>query len=148
GRASFSKDGSLVITAGTDATARVWDAQTGRQLGELGYTAPLNTALFCDDGKRVVAASEDGAVIVWNWPPNQSPTNQLVMFSEHTNGALYAAFGPDGHLVVSASRDGSAMIWDAHTGKRTVPVLFHGPKHWVYYACFSPDGRMVATASL
>ncbi|NIP93191.1 MAG: hypothetical protein GWO24_06940, partial [Akkermansiaceae bacterium] len=32
--ASFSPDGSRVLTASVDHTARVWDAQTGQAMGE------------------------------------------------------------------------------------------------------------------
>jgi hypothetical protein len=59
--ASFSVDGSRVVTASTDGTARVWDARTGATLLTLkGHAHWLYSASFSVDGSRVVNASDDG----------------------------------------------------------------------------------------
>ena len=49
--ATFSPDGSRVLTASWDATARVWDAKTGQSLATLsGHKAWVNSAAFGPDG--------------------------------------------------------------------------------------------------
>ena len=58
--ACFSPDGSRIVTAGADGTARVWDALDGRALGMLtGHTSAVNSAVFSSDSTRIVTASED-----------------------------------------------------------------------------------------
>ncbi|HRI43996.1 MAG TPA: hypothetical protein PLL78_08465, partial [Fimbriimonadaceae bacterium] len=53
--ASFSPDGTRVVTASLDNTARVWDARDGRELAALkGHTEPVYSASFSPDGTRVV----------------------------------------------------------------------------------------------
>ena len=64
--ASFSPDGKLIVTAGTDGTARVWDT-SGKQIVELrGHSASVRSASFSPDGQRIVTASFDGTARVWD----------------------------------------------------------------------------------
>src|SRR5262245_39437090 len=65
--ASFSPDGSKVVTASSDKTARIWDAKTGAVLHELsGHAESVRTAQFSPDGTRVITASRDGTARIWN----------------------------------------------------------------------------------
>ena len=56
--ASFSPDGSRIVTASNDRTARVWDAASG---GELARFGDVNSASFSPDRARIVTASGDTA---------------------------------------------------------------------------------------
>jgi hypothetical protein len=68
--ASFSPDGALVVTAGQDKTAKVWDARTGAELLTLkGHTGSVLSASFGADGSRIVTAGEDRTVRVWDATP-------------------------------------------------------------------------------
>jgi serine/threonine protein kinase len=68
--AAFSPDGTRIVTASRDQTARVWDAVTGASLAELtGHTEWLLSAAFSPDGTRIVTASEDGSARVWDSVP-------------------------------------------------------------------------------
>ncbi|HKB01261.1 MAG TPA: serine/threonine-protein kinase, partial [Gemmataceae bacterium] len=56
--ARFSPDGTKIVTASWDGTARVWDAISGRQLTVLrAHSNALALALFSPDGKRVLTVS-------------------------------------------------------------------------------------------
>ena len=61
--AQFSPDGQRVVTASEDKTARVWDAATGKAIGEpMRHEDAVCSAQFSPDGQRVVTASgPDGA---------------------------------------------------------------------------------------
>ena len=60
-------DGSLLVTASADGTARAFEMERGQCLRVLaGHTAPL-TALAMDPWARfVVTASADGTARVWD----------------------------------------------------------------------------------
>ena len=64
--ASFSPDGTHVVTASTDKTARVWDLRGPRPtfVALKGHQGWVNFASFSPDGTHVVTASSDGTAIV------------------------------------------------------------------------------------
>ncbi len=65
--AAFSGDGKRVVTASTDSTARIWDAESGKEIAVLkGHTLYLFAAAFSGDGKRVVTASGDNTARIWD----------------------------------------------------------------------------------
>jgi WD40 repeat protein len=65
--ATFSPDGGRIVTASKDGTARLWDAETGKPIGEPleGHAVAVTSVAFSPDGKRIVTASEDGTARVW-----------------------------------------------------------------------------------
>ncbi len=139
--AEFSPDGSLVVTASDDKTARVWDVETGEPQGPpLEHPAGVNHARFSPDGNLVVTGSKDGKGRIWEWSTGRNLIPPLV----HKQSILRVSFSPDGSLVITTSRDHCAGIWDAKTGER-LHHLHH--KGSVTQAAFSPNGQKVITAS-
>lgn len=107
--AAFSPDGTRVIGAARNGTARVWDATTGSILTELkGHTETVNSAVFSPDGARIVTASNDGTARVWDAATGAS----LAEIKGHASYVRSAAFSPDGTRIVTASEDGTARVWD------------------------------------
>ena len=67
---AFGPDGSLIVTASWDKTARIWDAATGKEMMVLrGHEDKVNSAAFSRDGLRIVTASGDGTARIWEPPP-------------------------------------------------------------------------------
>ena len=59
--ASFSPDGSRIVTGSQDKTAKVWDAKTGAEVLTLkGHTGGSVSASFSPDGRVVTAAASPG----------------------------------------------------------------------------------------
>jgi WD40 repeat protein/serine/threonine protein kinase len=140
--AAFSPDGTRVITASRDETARVWDASTGQEIAILrGHDHGVTSAAFSPDGTRVVTGSWDDTARVWD----ASTGKQLALLGGHESSVNTAAFSPDGTLVVTASSDKTARVWDACNGQQLALLSVHVGS--VFSAAFSPDGTRVVTAS-
>ena len=110
---SFGPDPRLLITAGADGSAQLWDTQLGELKYELqGHVGPVNCAGFSGDGKFVVTGGADRTARVWD-AGDGLPFRVL---SGHEGEISYAAFAAGGRLIVTASRDSTARVWDAATG--------------------------------
>ena len=65
--ASFSPDGSRIVTASDDRTAKVWDARAApRTSRSRGTPTSSLSAAFSPDGSRIVTASLDKTAKVWD----------------------------------------------------------------------------------
>jgi WD40 repeat protein len=65
--AAFSPDGSRIVTASDDNTARIWDAATATEIAVLrGHKGWVKSAAFSPDGSRVVTASRDRTARIWD----------------------------------------------------------------------------------
>ena len=140
--ASFSPDGKRVMTASWDNTARLWDAENGRELIVLrGHENGLSSATFSTDGTRVVTASWDRTARLWDTRTGL----ELAVLRGHEGVLWSAAFSTDGKRVVTASWDRTARLWDAQTGREL--AVLRGHEGNVSSASFSSDGTRVVTAS-
>jgi WD40 repeat protein len=82
--AEFSPDGQRVVTISQDYTGRVWDAASGKPIGEpMQHEGPISSARFSADGQRVVTASGDTAR-VWDVPAigNQHTPEDVLLLAE------------------------------------------------------------------
>ena len=65
--AAFSPDGSRIVTASWDNTARIWDAASGKEIAVLrGHEDAVHSAAFSPDGSRIVTASSDNTARIWD----------------------------------------------------------------------------------
>jgi TPR repeat protein len=139
--AAYSPDGTRIVTASNDKTARIWDAGSGKQLAVLsGHGDIVLCAAYSPDGTRIVTASNDKTARIWDAHTGMP----LAVLSGHGDIVQSAAYSPDGTRIVTSSYDKTARIWDARSGKQ-LAVLGHGDI--VQSAAYSPDGTRIVTAS-
>ncbi len=150
----FSPDGSRILTASFDGTARQWNATTGEPIGPpMAHECSLLLARYSPDGTRILALPSGLIEFEDSWkefekapnPPrfDPGPTDRPIRFVNIVGKQSGSA---------SAGDSFAARVWDASTGKqiagmrrkRTVTQLFH---NWtVTQGRFSPDGKHVALA--
>jgi WD40 repeat protein len=140
--AVFSPDGSRIVTASQDNTARTWDAATGEEIAVLrGHQGSVNSAAFNSDGSRIVTASADSTARIWDTVKTES----TAVLRGHTDMINTAAFSPDGSRIVTSSSDNTARVWKVATAKQIAILRTHGDT--VCSAAFSPDGSRIVTAA-
>jgi dipeptidyl aminopeptidase/acylaminoacyl peptidase len=131
-----------VVTASWDKTTRLWDASSGKPIGQpMKHEEGVYSAQFSPDGQRVVTASEDETARLWDTACGKP----IGVSMKHEGKVNSAQFSPDGQRVVTASKDKTARLWDAASGKPIGEAMKHEDR--VNSAQFSPDGQRVVTAS-
>ena len=97
--------------------------------------SPVFNVAFNRDGTRIVSASYDGTVRVWDAATRQPVGAPL---TGHTDRVFTVAFSPDGTRIASGSYDGTVRVWDAATGQPVgAPLTAHTGQVWS--VAFSPN---------
>ncbi len=181
----LSPDGSRVLTVTFEASeipttdfgntvARLWDAGTGKLIGQpLELEGYLDSTQFTSDSRRVLfklqplgSPGEIDAIPygestwrAWN------PVSGVLVKPEPTAetkpgmaGSMFLSllFSPDGRYAVATyqalypqpsgvANPGGVRVWDTSTGKEIAPKI--QPEGTVQYAFFSPDSRRVVITS-
>ena len=159
--ASYSPDGSRIVTGHGDCKARIWNAQTGKCLGSLEDQSAVNSARYDPKGTHIVTASDysgGGAPKVWDAETLQQvgiladdskekPLSERGMgrlIQSFSDGRVFcASYSPDGTHIITGHSDG-IRIWDAQTMHTIGTIKRESP---VCSVSYSPDGTRVAANS-
>ena len=161
--AKFSPNGKLIATAGVDGRVLLWNpdqvqkVDIARRIDDLpdppapyrefiGHQKAVHGLDFSPDGERLVSASEDNVVRIWQVRSGEEVAN----LRGHTSYVLDCQFSPDGSQILSAGRDQQVKLWNPATyGESLALGRNEGAGHddAVLAARFSVDGNRVVTAS-
>jgi RNA polymerase sigma factor (sigma-70 family) len=145
---SLGDGGRLLAACDWDATVRVVDGRTGKELHALkGHAAPAIKSLLSPDGRRLFTRSYDKTVRTWDLMTGKELHRQEVGVA----GSLdQLALSPDGKVLVTSARESrdsemfTVRLWDADRFRdRGAVAVVKGP---VWGLAFSPDGTLLAGA--
>ncbi|MBL8858117.1 MAG: WD40 repeat domain-containing protein [Planctomycetes bacterium] len=144
-----SPDGATLAVGLSTGGIELRRTSDGSSIATLaGYKESLAQLRFDSTGERLVSASFDRTVKVWDVARREL----LVDFLEHKYPVGGAAFSPDGKLIASCSYErpgndvvGTVHLWNAVDG--TLVRTFQGGRKPLIGLAFSPDGRRFAAGS-
>ena len=106
-----------------------------------GHTSAINTAAFSHDGQRIITASDDQSIILWN-----AISNEPIIKIQTKDRAKSAVYHPDDQIAfVTLDDPCEVFILDAKTCK----IISTGCRQEspVQSVDVSPDGKNLLTAS-
>jgi WD40 repeat protein len=106
-----------------------------------GHGAWVTSCAVTPDGRRVLSASWDHTLKVWELGTGR----ELASLQGHGDKVMGCAVTPDGRRVVSASADKTLKVWELETGRELATLQGHGDA--VTGCAVTPDGRRVVSAS-
>jgi WD40 repeat protein/Flp pilus assembly protein TadD len=142
GLAFCPKAGETILAAGDDANVvKLWNVDTGEEIGALGGQAGLTSVAFSPDGQRLAVGSIGIGIgaKVWDW------RNRQVVFELPRLSICRLAYSPDGgHLAAAVyDDDQDVFIYEAATGREIRSFAKHNGS--IEGVAYSPDGRRLAT---
>ncbi len=131
------------------AIARIWDAETGKQLVALekkpktlyfGQYYHPTSGKFSPDGRLVVVTFTEKVAVVWD-----AASGKELVELPHDDTVALAAFSPDSERLLTAGGDNTIRLWETKTGKEL--GVLRGHEAAIVSAFFSPDGQRIIGAS-
>ncbi len=142
---AYSPDGSRIVSASHDGTARVWDAETAKTIWTLkGHAVDVKranedsrqlglfSAAYSPDGKRIASGGndKDKTARLWN-----AETGELIRVFQCGRAVKNLAFSPDSKTLAAGTYH-EAFHWNVQTGEQTFILRGGG-----LGAAFSSDGK-------
>lgn len=94
---AFSPDGSLLLAASGDGTARTWEVETLTEVSQQEFPKEkVLAAVFSPTGNLAAAGSMAGKVQVWD-----ASTNEVLLDTSLSAGMAGLTFSPDGSLLAA-----------------------------------------------
>jgi WD40 repeat protein len=139
---SVSADGRIVVAAGWDGTALLWDTRTLRRLGRpIPFSAPDGGAAISPDGSRVAVSEVAPSLDVLD-----VRSRRLLAHLRIDDSVVgFAGFSRDGQLLLAGSQDGRVRVFSARDWRPLGPA-FLAHAGWIAGVDSTPDGRTLVTA--
>ncbi|HSS03129.1 MAG TPA: protein kinase, partial [Kofleriaceae bacterium] len=128
----FSRDGSELLSASDDATARVWRLANHTAIVLRGHDDDVYRARFSADEHSVATSSLDGSTRVWSI---DDPSSTMYVEGETIDGVRFTGDRAIVHTSTAIAR------WDLATGKREPLFTWSNEAHNLGYGMESPDGE-------
>lgn len=137
-----SHDGTRILSASSDGTLKLSDADTGAELMVYtGHSGPVTTCDYSPDESTVLSGSEDGSLRFWRaWSGEPLP-----IVPQHGAPVRACSWSRKGDRIVSGGDDCALRLWDPANGRNLRELKGHNGE--VLDCVFSPDGRLIASGS-
>ncbi len=141
---SFAPDGRALLSWGDDATLRVWDVTTGKQVKNLFRDRTEAMAVrWSPDGKTLAVALASGSARVYTLPDWE----EKVVYTDPAQGVTAVAFAPDGGRLAVGTDGGGLKLFDTKTWEERAECVGHAERVLARALFFSADGARLVSGS-
>jgi len=121
--------GNVLIGGANDSTVWMWQLPSGQTMQVFsGHAGPVQAGMFTPDGKRLLTASADGSLIVWD-PRSASPIRKLSATDARfgmESGITSLAVNPAGTVAVVGGANGEVRVINLSNGEVLGKLEGHG----------------------
>jgi len=134
---NWSPDGKLLVSTSRDKTAKVFDAETGKQMITFAaHNQNVTEAVFFSDGKRVVSAGDDRKLRIWN-VADAKETRDIGGLGSEISCLTFLAED----RILSAGSDNKIRIHSAANGQPLKELAISSD--WISSIATPPDTKTV-----
>jgi eukaryotic-like serine/threonine-protein kinase len=135
----YDRERERVLTSAA-GKATVWDVMRGER--RVAFAVPgVAAGAFRPDGRRVVTASAESAVEIWDVLTG----GKLGSLPRQHGIVFQVRYSPDGTRIATGGWDETVRVWDAESGALLASLAGH--RKGIRALAFSPDGAFIATGS-
>ncbi len=163
---AISPDNKYIASGGKDKVLRVWDINTGYSVTtQYGHSENIGVVLFASDGKKMITASDDNTVRLWNvsgvssagssYSGGYSGSSQTGSFSAYSDKTVSyqlsgsynrgGAITSDGSKFAVSGKDGLLKLFNTSDG--SFIRQFSGHTSYVNGLAFSGDNTRIVSGS-
>jgi WD40 repeat protein len=148
---AWSPDGRRLASTGRDATFRVWDTVTGKEitrlkgssdqenLGLVRWSPDVRFLAYTAELRMIGSPQQTSASVIRIL--DAASMDLVCELAGHGNPVRVLDWHPAGDLLASVSND-RAVVWNVSAGQQRFTME---PKLSITESAFSPDGRMLVT---
>ncbi|MEZ4775763.1 MAG: WG repeat-containing protein [Bacteroidia bacterium] len=140
----FAPNGSFIVTASADGSARVWSRNGEKIIATLAHGGSIYAAAISPDSRYIATGSANKTLRIW---AQVSPGSwELLRTLEDARAAIWSvAFSPDSRFVVTGSADQVIRVYNLAEGKMVNTLEGHANGS-ILTLVFSPDGKQLISA--
>lgn len=139
---AFSPTGDRLAVGSADRVARIFDANTGREMVKCqGHDDAVASVHFHPEGRLLATGSYDHTAAIWD----AASGKRLHRLAGHRGTVTAIAFSPDKTTLATSSIDRTIKLWDVSTGRLKNTLTSH--KSWVNALAYGPAGDFLASGS-
>jgi WD40 repeat protein len=142
-------DRQTIITAGDDATVRLWSTRAGEELKVLSgrHKGPILALAIAPDGRRILTGSADRTACLIAIPDGKA----IRVLTGHQGPVRDVAFSPRGERLATAGDEGGLKVWDAVTGQGVIAFGHTAPNGAAIQplrkVAFTTEGGLVSASA-